>query len=179
MSLRQERNAAKRRIMFIAGEDFYFLAYTLFIVLSDLGANSAEKEFIDPRKIAYIADMIGSDSDLHLVTSNAPLSPSGRSRLAVLYDRAVSRRVPVERLLEALAKRGWIAVSRDPAHSDRDRVCLIQTEQVVTMLENPLFKAERNRIKQLRQLLPQLRTMTLATLRQRIFDDRGVRTWGG
>lgn len=176
MSERPDREAAKRRIMFVAGEDFYFLAYTCFVLLRELKATSAEHALFDSRKISYVADFLGSDSDLHLAMTDAPLSVSARSRLSLLYDRAVARRVAVERLIEALAKRDWIRITRAPG--DTDRLHLLENQEVSTLLASPLYAAEARRLKRLRQKIPLLRTMTLATLKDRLFGDRGVRTWG-
>jgi len=116
MNERPDREAARRRIMFVAGEDFYFLTYTLLVLLRDLGAASPERAFFDSRKLAYLADFLGSDTDLKLAITEAPLSEAARSRLALLYDRAVARRIAVERLVEAIEKRQLIHV----AHSSRN-----------------------------------------------------------
>lgn len=176
MTAPADREAAKRRLMFVPGEDFYFLAYTLLIVLSELGARVPERALSDSKKLAYIADLIGGDSDLRLVTTTAPLSQPGQVRLALLYDRAVARRAAVQRIVDALATRGIISIARADNHIDR--VHLLERDDVNSLLEGASFQAERRRLKLLRRIVPQLRTMTLATLKQRIFNDRGVRTWG-
>jgi hypothetical protein len=119
MNERPDREAAKRRIMFVAGEDFYFLTYTLLVLLRQLKAVSPDRAFVDSRKLAYVADFLGSDTDLRLAVTDAPLSSSGRSRLSLLYDRAVARRIAVERLVEALAKRELIQVSHPSVDADR------------------------------------------------------------
>jgi hypothetical protein len=176
MSERPDREAAKRRIMFVAGEDFYFLSYTLFVLLKELKATSPDNSLADPRKLAYIADFVGGDSDLRLAVTTAPLSSSALSRLSLLYDRAVARRVAVERLVEALATRGLIHIDRRP--DGKDRVHLVETHEVEMLLAGSYYRREVDRLKELRRVLPQLRTMTLATLKQSLFGDRGVRTWG-
>jgi hypothetical protein len=176
MSERPDREAAKRRIMFVAGEDFYFLAYTCFVLLRELRATSPERALFDSRKLSYVADFLGSDSDLRLAVTSAPLSSSARSRLSLLYDRALARRVAVERLVEALAKRDLIHATR--AQGETDRVHLLENAEVSTLLASPLYAAEAARLKRLRQSIPHLRTMMLAALKDRLFGDRGVRTWG-
>ncbi|WP_404364370.1 hypothetical protein ACIHQR_29975 [Corallococcus coralloides] len=176
MNERPDREAAKRRIMFVPGEDFYFLAYTFLVLLEGLGATSPDKALHDSRKLAYIADFMGGDSDLRLVITKAPLSASARSRLTLLYDRAVARRVAVERLVAALATRGLVCVVRNP--EEEDRVYLGESRLATALLSSSTFQKEEERLKVLRGKIPQLRTMTLATFKQRLFGDRGVRTWG-
>jgi hypothetical protein len=162
--------------MFVAGEDFYFLTYTLLVLLRELKAATADHALFDSRKLSYVADFLSSNADLQLAVTNAPLSPSARSRLSLLYDRAVARRIAVERLVEALATRGLVHVSRPSI--DADRVHLVDNAEVAKLLEDPRYHAEVARLKALRKSLPLLRTMTLETLKERLFAERGVRTWG-
>lgn len=161
--------------MFVPGEDFYFLGYTLLVLLSELNATTAGRALSDSRKLAFVADLIGSDADLQLAMTASRLSDRGRARLSTLYDRAVARRLPVERLLEALARRQLIVLTRSPG--EPDQVHAIEADHAKALVSNDLFAKERERIHTLRTLLPQLRTMTLATVQQRLFADKGVRTW--
>lgn len=173
---RTDRESAKRRIMFVAGEDFYFLTYTLFVLLTELDATSPSSELSDSRKLSYLADLLSSDSDLHLVTTDTPLSGLSKSRLSLLYDRAVARRFAVERLIHVLERRGLIAVTRSP--NEPDRLHLVHSEPVSVLLGNSFYQRERDRVRALKKKIPKLRSMKLDTLKQRIFDDHGVHTWG-
>ena len=173
---RPEREAAKRRIMFLAGEDSYFLAYTAILLLSELECTSPTRALVDPGKTAYLADFLGSDSDLRLALTSAKLGHAGRARLSLLYDRAVARRAPLERLLEAVARHGLIEVTR--ASGEADRIHLLESPRAVALLKDDLFQGERQRIARLRRSLSHLRTMNLSTLKDRLFGSHEVRTWG-
>ena len=173
---RPGREAAKRRIMFLAGEDSYFLAYTAILLLSELDCTSAARPLVDAGKIAYLADFLGSDSDLRLALTSAKLGHAARARLSLLYDRAVARRAPLERLLEAVARQRLIAVTR--ASGEADRAHLLESPGVAALLKDDLYQGERERIARLRRSLSHLRTMTLATLKDRLFGSHEVRTWG-
>lgn len=174
--LPSEREAAKRRLMFVPGEDFYFLAYTTFVLLAELKSTAQERALHDSRKVAYLADLLGSDSDLRLALTLAPLNQSGRSRLALLYDRAAARHAPLERIEDALSRRGIVNFSREPGSPDR--LFLKDSDAVTRLLSEALYDGERERIRKLRSSLPQLRTMTLATMKERLFARHGVHTWG-
>lgn len=176
MNQRLDREAAKRRIMFVASEDFYFLTYTLFVLLNELRSFSHENALVDFRKLAYLSDFLGSDDDLALATTTVTLSSSGRSRLTLIYDRAVSRRAAVERLIEALVYQGHISVVREVGQPGR--VHLVASPAIKAFVEDSTYQGERRRIKAMRKHLPQLRTMTVSRMRERLFDERGVRTWG-
>ena len=84
------REVNRRRMMFVAGEDFYFLAYTTLLILDNLKCTTSSNSFSDLRKVAYLADLLGSDADLGLALATTKLSEPGRARLALLYDRAAA-----------------------------------------------------------------------------------------
>jgi len=168
--------ASRRRLMFVPGEDFYFLVYTTLIVLDDLKCTSATYEFSDLRKIAYLADLLGSADDLRIALTNAPLNQAGQARLALLYDRAATRRLPLERVGDALARRGLVTFRR--TEGEPEKLFITDLDGTTSLLKTSLFDAERQRMKRLRRSLSHLRTMTLATLKTRLFADHGVNTWG-
>lgn len=162
--------------MFVPGEDFYFLAYTTLVLLADMKCTTADRALLDSHKVAYVADLLGSDSDLRLALTNAPLTQSGRSRLALLYDRAAARHAPLERIENALSARELVSFSR--ATGEPDRLYLRDMNACERLLDVSLFDGERERLRKLRGVVPQLRTMTLATMKNRLFGRHGVHTWG-
>lgn len=171
-----EREAARRRLMFVPGEDFYFLVYTTLVVLSELKCTTPERAFADTRKLIYLADLLGSDVDLRLALASAPLSQSGRSRLALLYDRAAARHAPLERINDALSRRGLVIFTR--ASGAPDEAFLADQNGVRSLVRNSIFDAERERLDRLRSSLKQLRIMSLPALKERLFGRHGVHTWG-
>lgn len=171
------RESAKKRIMFVAGEDSYFLVYTALLLLADLRCFSPEKGLADSMKIAYLADFISNASDLRLALLTGKISdPTARARLALLYDRAAARRAPLERVLEAISRRGLVSVER--TSGGVDRMYLLPNTVSELLVANRLYDGERAHIGALRRLLPRIRTMKLSTLKDRLFGRHGVRTWG-
>lgn len=167
------RDAVRRRLMFVASEDYYFLAYTLLLLLTELRCESSALN--DYGKVGLLADFVGSDTDLRLLESETRLGEQTRRRLALLYDRALARRAPLERVVHALEERELIRVVRRPGESEQ--VFLVTSSSLKSSLDTPLMSEDRDRIRRLRALFPKLRTMTSATLRTRMFDNHGVRTW--
>lgn len=165
-----DRDTLRRRMMFVASEDYYFLSYTLLLTLSEL-----RLPLVEPKKVALMADFIGSDHDMLLLETTSRLSVAAQSRLGLLYDRAISRRLPLQRVLHALEMRSWICVTRTSGQPDE--VLLMARDEVLRALESPIYSQEKARIRRIRSLYPRLRTMTLSTLRERVFDRKGVRTW--
>jgi len=157
--------------MFVAGEDFYFLAYTTLLILDELDCHSPAKLYRDIRGIAYVADIIGHESDLKLAISEKPLSLAQISRLSLLYDRAVARRAPFERVIAALAERGLIElVGSDP------KGAYLKADARQLQLDDDIFAGERGRISQLRRV-SRLSIAGKAKVQERLFQGHGVRTW--
>ncbi len=172
----RDRESAKRRIMFVAGEDFYFLSYTLFLLLNELHCSAPDRALLDGRKVAYLADLVGSASDATLATSRTEIRDADdRARLALIYDRAAARRAPVERLLSALARKELIGI--ETIAGGASRIWLPPSSSGPELVKTSLYDAERQNIQRLRSYAPQLRTMTLETTKDKFFAAHGVRTW--
>jgi len=62
--MKKTKEFAKKRMMFIQGEDYNFLAYTLLIFLNEMGCHSEKTKFKDFRKIAYLIDFISGSPNL-------------------------------------------------------------------------------------------------------------------
>lgn len=167
----EDHESVRRRLMFVPGEDFYFLAYTILLVFDELGCRAPERRYRDVDGIAYLADLISHEADLKLALSEEPLSPTQRSRLCLLYDRASARRAPFQRVLAALAERGFIDVmGTDP------RGAFLKSIPPVRGLDSELFAGERSRIAKLRKVL-RLSNAGRAKVQERLFEAHGVQTW--
>jgi hypothetical protein len=158
-------------MMFVAGEDFYFLAYTTLLIMAELGCTSTDRIYLDVTGIPYLADLVSHEADLKLALMKTPLSQTELARLSLLYDRAAARSVPFERVLTALVERGLLELrGRDP------RSAYLKVAPTTLKLNDELFDGERERIVRLRQLrLSRIRRTTLTT---KLFGSHGVRTWG-
>lgn len=170
------REEAKRRLMFVPGEDFYFLGYTVLLLLEAFGCRSPERSFQDPQKIAFLADFVGSDADLRLALASAPLTQPARKRLALLFDRALARRAPLERLLSALERASLVSFTR--SDEGEEGIYLRTSTSTRALLDASIYEGERMRISQLRRDFKFLRTMTRLTMKERLFGAHGVQTWG-
>lgn len=168
------REDVRRRLMFVPGEDFYFLTYTTLLVLGHFDCTRRERPFHDSTKISYLADLIGGDADLNLALATTPVDARARARLSVLHDRAVARRAPLTRVLEALARREWIGVHREAGTED---IFLIPSDEVKRLQANDAYQSECIRLERIRKAFPQLRSMKTETMRDRLFTNHGVRTW--
>ncbi len=78
--------AAKKRIMFIHGEDFNYLAYHVIVLLDTLKCDSASRPFKDHRKLAFLMDLVSSLHLAPMLVRRARLD----SRLSTRDTRAIA-----------------------------------------------------------------------------------------
>lgn len=173
----REKHNAKKRMMFVAGEDFYFLTYTLLIALDSLGAKDKHLILKDYRKLAFLSEVMSSPLLARLVESNEKtvvLADSDRRLLFSSYERSVSRIPLLFRLLYALEKQSIVGVVTD-AHIVS--VFLGTSDAAVELARDQGFASERRRMAAIRSRLPRLRTSQLPSLLSELFNKYGVRTW--
>src|SRR5664280_1787964 len=110
-----EKEQARRRMHFVAGEDLYFLTYALLLVLDVFRCNSLERALNDYRKIAFVADFISSPRLTRGLTlwSEQPgrISREDQELLRAVHDRGVARIPLFFRLLYILEQRGLVSVA--------------------------------------------------------------------
>lgn len=174
------KEQAKRRMMFVAGEDAYFLTYTLFIQLGSLKCTSPETPFKDYRKAVFLADFVSSPSLSRILSelqSETYTANSDDKRvLWAAYDRGVARLPLMFRLLYALEKRGLIGVIKD----EDSRTLDIYAKDVSTLeffATDDLYDTDRKAMLSIRKVSPRIRTATLPYMLERFFGKQGVRTW--
>ncbi len=167
--MQQDRNSAKKRLMFIQKEDYNFLAYSTIILLKSLDCTDETKRFRDFRKIAYLVDFVNE--------GGVP-SEFEQQRLADIYANAQIKKKLMHHLLIVLKNRSLINVSVN------------QSTQTIDLWLNPkvvpngffdlnMFQSEINNVLELKKTLTtKVRSMTIKTLVERVFNDNNILTWG-
>lgn len=180
MADRDDREAAKKRIMFVAGEDFNFLTYNVLIILDALGCNSQQKMFHDHRKLPYLISLASSPTAQQILLRRKRLNSSLGKRdlhtIASIYTQGVSRRHLVERVIYVLSRRGLVT-ARVGTESGSLDVCENNERIPEDFQESEFFELERANLNALRRIAPKLRSLKLGTFLQRYFTDQGVQTW--
>ncbi|MFP2903965.1 hypothetical protein ACLESD_02595 [Pyxidicoccus sp. 3LFB2] len=174
------KEQAKRRMMFVAGEDAYFLTYTLFVQLGSLKCTSPEALLKDYRKAVFLADFVSSPSLsrilLELQSETYVAKSEDKRILWAAYDRGVARLPLMFRLLYALEQRGLIGVVKD----EHSRTLDIYAKDMSTLeffATGDLYEVERKAMLSIRKVNPKIRTVTLPYMLERFFGKQGVRTW--
>ena len=174
------RTAVKKRMMFTAGDDYYFLMYNMLILASELQCYSIEKAFIDHRKVAFLIEFISNPWHTKLVVENKGktqlLSTVDRSELAKSYANGAARIHLITRLLFA-AERKQIVVLHPGSRGASINFSLNSSALPHDFLSDPIFEIERSNATQPRGLIHNLRMATLDKVLGRLFAENGVQVW--
>jgi len=175
----QQVSENKKRLMFIKGEDFYFLTYNIIIMLKALGCNGPDKTFKDYRKLAFLVDFVSDWSLLNILRSY----PSGqylnyrdKEALTRSYSSGLVRINEILKLLFALEKKGLIGIEKNTVNSQLD-VYLKEEVVPTSLFENSTFKLETDNANMLKRVVQRLSVIKLETLLSALYYDHGITKW--
>jgi len=176
----ERKLTAKRRIMFLTGEDYYYLTYTLLLLLDSLDAKDEARAFYDHRKLAFLGDLISNgyltQSLIQSEESSRAAADSDSAMLSTIYSRGLSRLPSFQRLIHALTQKQLIRTTPSQEFGAWD--IWLNTPAIPTdYINSDVFRTERKNIGLLRKLFPQIRKMQLEPMFERLFRERGVMAW--
>lgn len=167
--MQQDRNSAKKRLMFIQKEDYNFLAYSTIILLKFLDCTTEAKRFRDFRKIAYLVDFVNEGGE-----------PSAfeEKRLADIYNKAQIKKKLLHHLIIVLKNRELISVSVNKTSKTID-LWLNGNAIPKDFFDTKIFDNEIENVAELQKsLTTRVRSMTIKNLVEKIFNDNNILTWG-
>lgn len=163
----KNKEAARKRIMFIQKEDYNFLTYNLLILLYTLKCTSSQKRFKDFRKVAYLIEFINSGGDI---------SQYSRDDLANIYSKAQLKKQLISHLLVVLRNHNFIEVSINSVSKSFD--IWLNLEKIPNeFLDKKLFRKEIENINVLKKHASFLSIITVKTLVDKIFTSNNILTW--
>jgi hypothetical protein len=180
MTPAEESLAAKKRIMFIKGEDFNFLAYNILIILDALRCHSENRPLKDHNKLAYLIDLISSPTLATIIERRERLGSKLSARdlhsLSTAYTNGAARKHFVARVLNSLKTKGLLGFRTGEHDLDLD-VWLNADRLPSGFLSSDLYAPERTNIDLLKLVSKFLRTITFSTFISRFYGEQGVRLW--
>lgn len=167
----------KKRIMFILGEDYYFITYSILIMLKYFKAIDSKHTFKDIRKINLVLDLISNNEALYILERAIKFKFNCKD-LPILencYSNYLKRTPIFNRIIYILNHHKYITIHKNGLIDDVNiNVDVIDKE----FFDNELFKDEIDNIKILKSLFKQINRMKYNSLLDRIFTNNGVLTWG-
>lgn len=180
-----ETRLAKKRLMFLAGEDFYYFTYSILLALDYLGCKEG-RYFKDYRKLPFVIDFLGDSNLVYILASTQDIAERDRPKnelnridteyLFKSYANGVARRSEILKLLFTLERKGYVSLQKGDLQSAVN-VSLNPKNLPLKFLDRSVFEKEYRNAEQLRMLVKRLSTLTLDTMLKKLYDDRGVRTW--
>jgi hypothetical protein len=171
------RASLKKRVLFAVSEDYYFITYNSLLLLARLQATSAERSFLDHRRLAFLVEFVADPAAAAAATKPADQTHSDVEILRTAYARGLARLPIVNRLVFALEQKGLLRSTKAADTGERN-VYLARPLDTLPFLDSDLFAVERENIEKVRAHAPQLRKSKLPTTLARFFRAHGVETWG-
>jgi hypothetical protein len=158
---------AKKRIMYIQGEDYNYLCYNLMIILSFYDCYSENKCFKDFRKIAYLIDFISNEKKY---------TEYSEGELTSIYSRAQVRKKLISHLLIVLKNKGLIDIGINHTHKTFN-IWLVDSSELGLFVKNKKFEEEYRNLANFKRDVAGIKTATIKTMVDKIFKSKGVFTW--
>lgn len=173
----QMSDLEKRRLNFISSDDFYFLAYSILLVLELLGGSG--KRIKDHRKIVFLIQFVADDRLLNILERSQErtvVNPVDRELLFTSFTTAELQKPEVFKILFSLEKRGYVVIERT-AEAEVLDVRLVSDSLPQKFFETPRFDKEHRNATLLKQLVKLIPSLTFSTLIDKLYRNRGVRVW--
>ena len=168
---------SKRPLFFISGEDLYFVAYSILLVLEHLGGSA--KRVKDHRKIAYLIQFLGDSRLIDLLERTQGIgvaNATDRELLFTSYTNAELHKREVYKIIFSMERRGFLHMQRTDRPEIID-ISLISDRVPQGFFASDAYADERANAESLKKLFPRLSALTFDSLLERLYKDRGVRVW--
>jgi hypothetical protein len=175
----QPASENKKRLMFIKGEDFYFLTYNIIIILNTFGCTSEAKTFKDYRKFAFLIDFISDWSLLNILLaypSGKHVNYRDKESLTRSYSSGLVRMNEILKLLFALEKKGILGLTKNATNGNLD-VYLNKSAIPEDLFENEIFKLEQDNANMLKRSFSKISMLKLETLLNNFYYTYGITKW--
>lgn len=169
--------SVKKRLMFVKGEDFYFLTYNVLLILKLMNCTSENSRFRDYKKLSFLIDFISDNRLITLLKSNNQnYNPTDKELLNRAYANGIVRLNEVLKLLFALEKQGLVILFKETKSNHLD--IYLNVEKVPTdFLDWDLFKIERQNVIALRSYVQRIQTLKLENLLDKLYYNYGIKQW--
>lgn len=169
----------KKKIMYIHDEDYNYFTYSIIIILNTLGCYNEKLLFVDYRKLAIIINLMKKDYFIDLLKKillNQTTSIFDGYSMIDYYPKMKQDIVHIRKIIFSLNKKGLITLKPDRRFNTVS-LYLNKTDKIMQFSKNDLFADEVNRIKDIKTLIPRLRTLKYNTLLTKVYGQNEVTKW--
>ncbi|MFY0684041.1 MAG: hypothetical protein JXR20_05770 [Balneola sp.] len=170
----------KKRLMFVKGEDYYFITYNLLLLLNELKCwKSRNKVLQDVRKISFLIDFVADENLCFIIEKyedRNDINKFDRAKLSKIYTNGLLRLEGLNRLLFSLEKNKMIELTKNKSRNAID-ISLLDNEKLKRFIKQSSFTVERENAIILRKNIGHLTSSTFETTLNKLFTNYGVSTW--
>lgn len=174
-------NVIKKKLMFVKGEDYYFMTYNIFLLLNALNCKNENKVFKDFRKLAFLIDFVADRNLIFLIEKykdRVCVNLQEKERVYRSYSEGVVRVKQILKLIMALEKRNMIHLVKDDNKTKNIvNIWIEENVQVKELLGNELFILENENIKMLNKIIPGIGRLSIETLLAKLYKNFGITSW--
>lgn len=176
-----QHNENKKKLMFVTGEDFYFLTYNILLLLKELKCNGEPRKFKDYRKLAFLIDFV-SDKDLIKIFKRYDgkgiiYNDEDKKSMINAWSNGLIRTKLLARLLYALEQRDLVGIEKDTTRKSVT-IWYKDNEKTKSFFKEDVFQAEKQNAKSLVDTIQRLSSITFETLESKLFTQYGINTHG-
>lgn len=177
--MRMMQTETNRRINYISVEDFYFISYSILLVLHHLCGKSHKIK--DHRKLAYLIQLLGDERLLGILERSQGevktiQNPFDRELLFSSYTQAELHKRETYKILFSLEKRNIVRLERTETAEVLD-VTLLYNKIPKNYFDYFPFKSDATNAVRIKKLFPRLTSLTFETFIERLYRERGVKAW--
>lgn len=175
-----ENTNVKKRIMFISNEDFYFIAYSILIILDGLNCIEGSKVFKDFRKLSYLISLIKNSElktywnklDARTRGRAAPLSKAEREALLDSYYWSISKEAVIKRILFILEEKQMVKLTI--TKTKRLDVSMLSHMSIEKMFSHDVFDYEKSNLKAMIRSVKRINILSVDGFVEKIYSPYGV-----
>ena len=163
--------------MFIKGEDYNFLTYNIFIILSGLGCVKGGSSLKDHRKLSFLIDFISNDSLIDIIEQNIDdahfkINEVDRDLLNQSYTNSLLRVKIINQLVFTLTNENFIQVTGKKL--DKLNITLNKESVSKEFLKGDMFKIERDNLNRLKGLVQRMSIKDISNILTSLYYNHGV-----
>ncbi|ABR47070.1 hypothetical protein Amet_0845 [Alkaliphilus metalliredigens QYMF] len=170
---------SKKRLMFSLEEDYYYITLKILLILKHYECD--KNPFIDYRKLSILFEIIKDEKTNHfvdgLIKKNfSDINLVDNDRIVDIVCNSKLNVPVIKRILLFLESKGIIQLFKNSKKNSID-VKLIKNSDAFEMLESENFSNDMERIRMIKEHVPNARWVKFRTLKEKLFGGNEVIKW--
>jgi hypothetical protein len=164
--------STKKRMMFIKGEDYNFLAYNIFIILNFLPCVNGKSSLKDHRKLSFLIDFISDNKLIDIIESNGNLNEIDKDLLNQSYTNSLLRLKTINQLVFILTNENYLILTGKKL--EKLNISLNKESVSTDFFKGKAFSIERENFKRLKSTVQRISIIDISNMLNELYYKHGV-----